>query len=214
MRNSEQQFNINNLKGMAQFVLFATSYIPLFILIACKQISENFEFLSWGGCSFNATWLCFQKFGLSILVIGFSIFGYWGYKQTFKNLGKVATNGDNVTITNVDNKNSESIGYIATYIVPFLFQSFDGWYENFAFIFLMVIIYRIYINSNLILINPVLSFEYSIFQIEYKQQDGKINNGLAISNNKYLLEGSIIKIYQIGFKLYYIKNNKNLKYDD
>jgi len=195
MRNSEQQFNINNLKGMAQFVLFATSYIPLFILIACKQISENFQFLLWGGFNFDAVWLCFQKFGLTIVVIAFAVFGYWGYKQTFKNLERVATNGDNVSVINVDNKNSESIGYIATYIVPFLFQSFEGWYENFAFIFLMVIIYRIYINSNLILINPVLSFKYSIFQIEYKQQDGEIKNGLAISTNKYLLEGSVIKIY-------------------
>ena len=213
MKKSKQK-KVNNLKVLAQFVLFATSYIPLFILIACKQISENFDFLSWGGLNFDAFLLCLRKFGLTIIVIIFSLFGFWGYKQTFKNLERVATNGDNVTIINVDNKNSESIGYIATYIVPFLFQSFNGWYETFALIFLMLIIYRIYINSNLILINPVLSFKYSIFQIEYKQQDGKIKNALVISEDKYLLEDSIVKIYEIGFKLFYVKQTNNKRYEN
>jgi hypothetical protein len=199
--------NINNLKGMAQFVLFATSYIPLFILIVFKQISENYIFLSWGGFDWSAIWICVQNFGLAILAIMISILGYFGYKITFQNLEKASVNGDNVTVTNVDNKNSESIGYIATYIVPFLFQSFNGFYETFALIFLMIIIYRIYINSNLILINPILSFKYSIFQIEYKQQNGKIKNGLAIIRDKYLAEDSVIKIYEIGFKLFYVKNN-------
>jgi hypothetical protein len=101
---------VNNLKGMAQFVLFATSYIPLFILIACKQISENYIFLSWGGFEFDAVLFCIQKFGLSLLVMLFSGFGFWGYKRTFKNLERVAANGDNVTVINVDSRDSESIG--------------------------------------------------------------------------------------------------------
>ena len=39
---------VNNLKGIAQFVLFSTSYIPLFLLIVLKQIFENCDFLVWG----------------------------------------------------------------------------------------------------------------------------------------------------------------------
>ncbi|MDR1347717.1 MAG: hypothetical protein LBJ63_04700, partial [Prevotellaceae bacterium] len=53
-----------------------------------------------------------------------SIVGFWGYRVTFTNLERVATNGDIVTVQNVNNKNSESVGYIATYIIPFLFQGF------------------------------------------------------------------------------------------
>ncbi|HCM20983.1 MAG TPA: hypothetical protein DIC46_09485 [Porphyromonadaceae bacterium] len=200
---------INSLRGAAQFVLFATSYIPLFILIAFKQISENISFLTWGGLNIDSTIICVQKFGLSILSIAISIIGFIGYKWTFQNLEKVSPNGDNVTIVKIDNKNSESIGYIATYIVPFLFQSFDGWYELFALFFLMVIIYRIYINSNLILINPVLSFKYSLFEIEYRQQNGKIKNGLIIIKNKHVDEDEIVKIYEIGFKLFYATRKGN-----
>lgn len=200
---------MNNLRGMAQFVLFATSYIPLFILIIVKQVSENHTFLLWGGFNPDAVLLCIQKFGLTIFFSLISVLGFWGYRATFSNLERIVANGENVTLINVDNKNSESIGYIATYIVPFLFQSFNGWYETFALAFLMIIIYRIYINSNMILINPILNFKYSIFQVEYQQQNGKIKNGLVVSKNKFLVEDTTIKIYPIGFKLFYanIKND-------
>lgn len=211
MEMSRASDNINNLRGIAQFVLFATSYIPLFILIACKQISENISFLTWGGFTSESIIVCIQKFGLSILSILVSIIGYIGYKLTFQNLEKVSPNGDNITILKIDNKNGESIGYIATYIVPFLFQNFDGWYEAFALIFLMIIIYRIYINSNLLLINPILSFKYSLFEIEYKTQDGKTKSGLIIIKAKSLEEDTVIKIYEIGFKLYYGVKKENTK---
>lgn len=194
---------INNLRGVAQFVLFATSYIPLFILIAFKQISDNSSFLFWGGFSLDSIDLFFRNFGLASFAILISIVGYIGYKWTFKNLERISPNGENITIIDVDNKNSESIGYISTYIVPFLFQNFNSWFDTIALFFLMIIIYKIYINSNLILINPILSFKYSLFLVEYKQQNNKKRNGLIIIKDRYIEEGEIIKIYEIGFKLYY-----------
>ena len=201
---------VNNLKIMAQFVLFVTSYLPLFTLVIVRQIYENYDLINFGGINTEAIVLFLQKFGLSAVLLLISLFGLFGCFLIFKNLEKDATNGDNVTILNVNNKNSESIGYIATYIIPFLFQNFSDWYELFAFAFVMFVIYRIYINSNLILINPVLSFRYSIFEIEYKLQNGKTKNGLIISDNKYLEEDTNIKIYEIGFKLFYCKS-KNIK---
>lgn len=194
---------INNLRGVAQFVLFSTSYLPLFLLIIFKQLSENYAYLNWGGITFGSFAICLRYFGLSILSALISIIGLIGYKWTFQNLKKVSVNGENVVIQKIDNKNSESIGYIATYILPFLFQSFNSWYEIFAFIFLMIIIYRIYIHSNLILVNPILSFKFSLFEVEFIQQNGKIRNGLIIIENQNVGEDDMIKIYEIGFKLFY-----------
>lgn len=202
--------SVNRLHGIAQFVLFITSYVPLFFLICLKQIYENNNFLNWGGFNCEAFILYIQKFALSSLLIIISIAGIWGCKILFKNLEKDSKNGDNVMITNINNKNSESIGYIATYIVPFLFQSFNSWYEIIAILFLMIIIYRIYINSNLLLINPLLSFRYSIFEIEFEKQNKKTSNGLIIIKDKFLDNESIIKIYPIGYKLYFA-TQKNTK---
>lgn len=199
----KKQLKINRLHRIAQFVLFVTSYIPLFILICVKQCYENLFFLHWGGFEINAILTFFQRFGLSVVLMFVSAFGIFGCKQIFKNLDKDSKNGNNVTIAKISNRNSESIGYIATYIVPFLFQSFNGLYEVFALSFLLLIIYRIYINSSLLIINPLLSFKYSIFDIEYEIADGKTKNGLIITKDRDLDDGAIVKIYQIGHKLYY-----------
>jgi len=202
--------NINSLHSIAQFALFVTSYLPLFILIVFRQVSENFEFLSYGGFSLTAIQVFATKFGLSFILILISTIGLFGYWKTLGNIEEVAKNGRPVKVKNVINKNSEAIGYIATYIIPFLFQSFSSWYECFSVLFLLAIIYRIYINSSLLLINPILSFKFSIYEIAYLDGD-KEKNGLVISRDKYLQDEADIKIYEIGHKLFFaIDNNSEL----
>lgn len=203
-----QSSQINNLYGIAEFVLFITSYIPLFILIVLKQVSENINFAAWGGFNKEAIGIFFHKFGFSFSLIVISVFSLVGCTLLFYNFNKDIDNGENVILKEVQNRNSESIGYIATYILPFIFQSFSTWYEILAFIFLMAIIYRIYVNSNLLLINPILSFRYSIFEIDYEEQSGKKRHGLIIIRDKCVTEDMIIKIYPIRYKLFFAKNRE------
>ena len=198
---------INTLHKMAQFVMFVSSYLPLFVLIVSKQISDNYDFLKWGGLSWPGVKIFILKFGLSTILITVSIIGFIGYKLTLRNIEKNSENGVPVTVKDVKNKNSEAIGYIATYIIPFLFQKFDGWYECLSVLFLMTIIYRIYIHSSLILINPLLSVRFAIYEVEYSEND-KIKNGMIISRNKSLQEEEKIKIYEIGHKLFFAKGLK------
>ncbi len=196
----------NKLHGIAEFVLFATSYIPLFLLIVFKQSYENTNYLHWGGLDKISIILLFEKFGLSIFLLLVSVFSLFSCRLLFSNFEKSINNGENVILKDLKNRNSESIGYIATYIIPFIFQRFNNCYEVIAFIFLMVIIYRIYINSNLLLVNPILSFKYSIFEIEYEEQNSKRRNGLIIIKDKYIQEDTIIKLYPIGYKLFFATN--------
>lgn len=203
---SKKQKNINKLHGLAQFALFVSSYLPLFILIIVRQVSDNLSFLDWAGFTLNGLYTLIHKFGLSLILIIVSIVGGLGYIQTLRNIEEVAKNGFPVKVKDVKNKNGESIGYIATYIIPFLFQNFSGWFECFSVLFLMAIIYRIYINSSLLLINPLLSFRFAIYEIEYEQND-KIKNGIIISRDKYLEDETSIKLYEIGHKLYFATNN-------
>lgn len=199
---------VNSLHRIAEFVLFSTSYIPLFILIVLKQISENKNYLNWGGFNCESINLFIEKFGFSLSLIIISIFSLIGCTFLFSNFRRNINNGEIVILSDVRNRNNESIGYIATYIIPFIFQSFNTYYEIFAFLFLMVIIYRIYVNSNLLLINPILSFKYSIFEIEYIQQCGKKRCGLIIIDDKYVIEDTKINIYPIGYKLFFANNRE------
>lgn len=198
--------NINNLHGIAQFALFVTSYFPLFLLIIIRQVSENSDYLNYAGFEWVSIKVFLLKFGLSAILSMVSLIGLFGYWKTLGNIEEVAENGRPVKIKDVKNKNSEAIGYIATYIIPFLFQSFSSWYECISVLFLLGIIYRIYINSSLLLINPILSFRFSIYEIEYTDGD-KEKNGLIISRDKYLQDEADIKIYEIGHKLFFAINN-------
>lgn len=201
--------NTTNLHGLAKFSLFVSSYTPLFILIILKQLFDNHDYLHWEGFERDGLIVFVTKFGLSTLLGLLCLLGIAGLCLTFNNIKNNAKNGTPVTVKNVSNKNSEAIGYIATYILPFLFQSLNGWYELVSIVFVLFIIYRIYTNSSMLLINPLLSFFYSIYEIEYTE-NGKERNGLVIYAKKYLYDDSQIKIYEIGYKLYYAIDN-NIK---
>lgn len=193
----------NDLHGIAKFTLFISSYCPLFLLLIMRHLFTNSEYLNWGGISWEAIKIFISKFGVSTILIVLIIIGLFGYWKTMRNIGEVAPNGYPVTITDIKNNNSEIIGYIATYLIPLSFQSFNGWYEYFATIFLLLIIYRIYIHSSLILVNPILSFKFGLYEIEYTSQNGRKKKGLIISTNKFLEEDCVIKLYEIGHKLYF-----------
>jgi hypothetical protein len=193
---------INTLHGTAQFALFVTSYLPLFILIMLRQIAENYPYLNYAGFNRSGISFYFSKFCLSSVLLVSSLFGTYGFFQTLRNLKTDAPNGFPIVVKDLKNKNSESIGYIATYIIPFLFQGFNSFYECISVLLLLIIIYRIYINSTLLLINPVLSIQYGLYEIEFDEA-GKTKNGLIISPNKYLQEDDKIVINSIGHKLFY-----------
>lgn len=200
MRNKKA----NELYSIAKLALFATSYSPLFILIIIKQVYDNWEFFCFGGWNVDAIKCFCSNFLVSAILFIFLLFGIIG---CFLFLSRQKEKkGDPVMVTEVNNKNSESIGYIATYIIPFVFQSFNSIYEVFSILFILIIIYSIYINSNMLLINPFLNmFKYAIFEITYKCNEKTIS-GLVIIHDSIIEEESTIQISQIGFKLYYAKN--------
>ena len=61
-----------------------------------------------------------------IISVFLCLIGLIGSIILLNKVRKDAVNGDNVIVERVNNRNSESIGYIATYIVPFLFQDFNS----------------------------------------------------------------------------------------
>lgn len=192
------------LHKMAQFALFVTSYTPLFLLIIGKQLSDHWVWLHFGGFNCPALGAWFTKFGLSTLLMLVMAFGLFGYFVTIRNVEEAAENGDPVTITRINNKSGESIGYIATYIVPFMFQGFDSLFVTFAVLLILLLIYRIYVNSPLLLVNPILSITHGLYEIEFT--NGKNQRvGYVIMRNKFLDEDDLIKLYPIGHRLYYAK---------
>ena len=111
-------------------------------------------------------------------------------------------NGINVEVLEISSMNDEPLAYIATYIVPILFQDYSNLSDVVTLTIIFYIIYRLYIRSKLILVNPMLTLKYSIFNIKFKDGD-IIRQGVIISKEKYIEEGEIAKIFNIGYQLYY-----------
>lgn len=197
--------NLNvKLKPPAVFTLFLTSYTPLLVLIVVKQMLENKQNMNYGGFTVPSLLLFLENFGLSTLFLCLILFGILGALIVFRNIENRIENGNLVEVSEISNRNGEAIGYIATYIIPFLYDGFDDAFSIFSVIFLLIIIYLIYIKSSMLLINPVLSFFYSIYEIKYIQ-GSFVKSGLIISRDSSIEESDNIKIYPLGYKLFYSK---------
>ena len=204
----DSDLRTNYLRTVPKLILFLTSYSPLFVCIIVRQLYYNRSFLHFAGFNKTGILCLLQKFGLSIFLGFLLALVILGTIIFIKKLRSISKNGNNVTVKSISNKNAESIGYIATYIIPFLFQSFDELGDIIPLLILLIIIYRIYVTSSLLLVNPVLNCRYSLFEMEYEEK-GDIKQGLMISPFRDIYESDNIKIYNIGYKLFYVnKINK------
>ena len=204
----DSDLRTNYLRTVPKLILFLTSYSPLFVCIIVRQLYYNRSFLHFAGFNKTGILCLLQKFGLSIFLGFLLALVILGTIIFIKKLRSISKNGNNVTVKSITNKNAESIGYIATYIIPFLFQSFDELGDIIPLLILLIIIYRIYVTSSLLLVNPVLNCRYSLFEMEYEEK-GDIKQGLMISPFRDIYESDNIKIFNIGYKLFYVnKINK------
>lgn len=200
--NMAKGLKVNSLIGLAPLMLFLSSYIPLFGIIALRQIISNFDYLNWAGFSCSGIMLFVTHFGIASLCMVFIIVGSIGTYFVFELIKSDAPNGNNSKIIEVTSMNDEALGYLATYVIPLLYQDYSNLMDFCTMIVIFVIIYKLYVNSKLLLVNPMISFKYSIYSIKY--HDGDIQRqAMLISPDKNILENDTVKLYNIGYQLFY-----------
>ena len=122
--------------------------------------------------------------------------------MTFRRIEEKAPNGNIVKLREVSSLNDEPIAYMATYIIPILFEDYSNLTDCLTLFVIFYVIYRLYIRSKLLLVNPILNLKYSIYNIHYC--DGNIERqGILISQNKSIYEDEEVNIYNIGYQLFY-----------
>ena len=183
-------------------MLFLSSYIPLFGIIALRQFLSNIEYLNWAGFTIDGIISFVTHFGIASLCIGLIIIGSFGTYFVFKLIKKDAPNGNNTKVIEVTSMNDEALGYMATYVIPLLYQDYSNLMDFCTMFIIFAIIYKLYVNSKLLLVNPMISFKYSIYSIKY--MDGDVQRqAMLISPNKDILENDTVKLYNIGYQLFY-----------
>jgi hypothetical protein len=175
--------------------------------MSLRQVWKNAAYLHWGGIS-EVTLITYLKyFGLSTLLILASIAGLIGLLIFLSNIKQVAlTNGDRVRVVDIDNKSSEAITYLFTYIIPFVFQDLSSWPDIISICVLLSVTYFIYVNSTLILINPTLNWKYALYLADYTDDlvpSPKILRAMIMTEQKLLEEDDRLLIRKVGHKLYF-----------
>lgn len=196
----------NRLRVPVRFILFITSYFPLFLLIIINQFSKAPDDLSYGGIGIEPVNLFLKYYGVSFLLLILILIGCVGLIIFIQSmLDNINSSGVGVNINQLENRNSESIAYVGTYIIPFLFNDYSNICSVISLCILLIVIYFIYIQSSLIMINPILNIFYSLYEIEFVDASNKSKKGMLIIKERYLCEGDQITMINIGHKLYFGK---------
>lgn len=133
------------MRFIIKIILFISAYTPLFLIFILRYLEVQM-ILFW-------VLICILIFLNSIWFLLFKLTKKWTSK-TF-------------TVKNSVNRTSDALNYIIAYIIAFLGFQFEKWQDWIALIILLFIIFFIYINSNLIFINPILNiFGYKIQDVE------------------------------------------------
>ena len=202
MKTKRASTRINRLVGLAPIVLFLSSYVPLFVLIIVRQTLSNLEYLTWGGITVESIVCMIRYFGMSVVCLIMTFFGLIGTWLVFDNLNRRVESGHIFKIEELSSMNDEPLAYIATYIIPLSFGDYNNLTDCLTVICVFYIVYRLYIRSKLILVNPILSLRYSIYNVKFK--DGDIpRQGILISSNNDILEYDQVKMYNVGHQLFF-----------
>lgn len=201
---------VNKLHLGARIPLFIVSYLPLFFIMCFVQLYTYSDYLNWKGISVESVTIFLKYFGVVSFLIALSLFGIFGLKIFLNNIKRrCQTSGRTVRILDIENKNNESISYLFTYIIPFVFQDLSKMSNVVPIAVLLTVTALIYINSSMILINPTISIRYTLYQINYLDiESEKKRSGMILTKSKYLEEDDLLDIEDVGPKLFYAESHK------
>lgn len=129
---------VNRMRRWSPFMLFLSSYMPLFLLIAFWQFYTNKSRMIIDEGLLSSIVNYVHYFGMATLCVILTIIGLWGSYMTFKNLEAKAENGTVVSISEISSMNDEPLAYIATYIIPILSEAYSSFVDCFS-IFLIIL---------------------------------------------------------------------------
>lgn len=143
----------------ARFLLFLSSYIPLWVIFAVIMARTHLVF----AC------------GFALLAV-ISLFGTLIYIRHVQGL-----TGVQISVGIIRRQDSETMSYIASYVVPFAATSLDSFEQVIALGIFLIVLCIVYVNTSMIHINPLLSIMgYNLFEIE----DGDGDTQFLISKRR------------------------------
>lgn len=127
-----------------RLLLFLSSYFPLTLVIFFLLLNKHWK-TSWGVLIGGTA--CF----LTLLI----------YLKSLRTRAPIR-----VKVAEFKRRDGEVMSYIASYLIPFLTFSFSGWEQIVSLVIIFIVLGIIYVNSNMIQINPMLNvLGYSLYEV-------------------------------------------------
>jgi hypothetical protein len=195
----------NRLETGARLALFVTSFLPLFFIMIFRQFYLYSNYLSWQALRESTLLALIRHFGAVIALLLMSVAGVAGIVVLLKNLERRVTNNpEKMKILDIEDKNSDSITYLFTYIIPFIFQDLSSIENLVPVIVLLLVTLCIFMRSSLVMINPTISFWYSIYSVEYEEGNAR-KKAMILTRERFLEENDVVWVKAIGHRLFYAK---------
>jgi hypothetical protein len=163
---------------LIKIFLFLSSYFPLAVIFLIIYYNTQLYI------------------GLFSFFIG--LIGFLGLLIFLKKLKKITP--ISYIVDSINKKDNESISYIVTYIIPFLSIPLTGWQPIVAIIIFLFIVGTLYVNSDMIHINPVLNLlGFHLYEITSQ------NNTYFILSKIKIRKNEIIKAITISDDILMVK---------
>lgn len=167
--------------AFARFILFLSSYIPLWVIFAIITMRTMW----WVAIAF-AVLAALSFFGTVIFLC---------VAQRFE--------GIEMAVGVIRRKDSDTMSYIASYIIPFAATSFNKMEQVAALGVFLVVLCAVYISSNMIHINPLLSLMgYNLYEIE--DPDG---NPYSLVSRRNLRRNDTVKAIDLATDIFLEKRS-------
>ena len=123
------------LRSYIKLVMFITSYIPLYIVLAIEQFTQIYTLL---------------------FLVFVSIISLVTLLLTIHTASRIAGFPD-IGIKRIHRSGEDAILYLLTYIIPLVSLQYNSFAANLAVLFIFLTIGYLYIKADLIYINPILN---------------------------------------------------------
>jgi len=131
------------MKLWVKMGLFLSSYLPLFLILAIKN------------------WFDYRMVLILIVVSMYSLI----WVAIIYNSKKGTS--ESYRVIKAKDKSQESLNYIIPYIISFIGFDLNKWQDWGAFGILLLMLFVVYLNSELLYMNPMLAFfHYRIYRVK------------------------------------------------
>jgi hypothetical protein len=156
-----------------RLLLFLSSYFPLALIFFVLFIGSHRD-------AAIAT--------LSLGVIG--LFGMYLYLRMASRLAPIQ-----VKVVALQRLDAEAMSYIVTYVIPFVAIPFGAWQQGVALVIFFVVLGILYVNSNMIHINPMLNLAgYHLFEVSL--DDGSTR--ALITRRRRINRDAVLAVVKLG----------------